>query len=212
MYVADAEYAATPGIRMIMPQRTAERLGLHTARSGTVYAVPGPPTDAGTQSVSAAIEQTGGGIWLQTENGPGDREDVILLILTLFAGVVTLGAAAITTGLAKADAEADLTTLSAVGAPPRVRRSLSGFQCVVVALTGVLLGTAAGLVPAVALRLVDQRKALQAMRIEPMESAFTPIVLPWATIGLLAVAVPLLAGVLAAVFTRSRLTLARRAG
>ncbi|MEV0576795.1 FtsX-like permease family protein [Streptomyces sp. NBC_01463] len=212
VYVADAEYAATPGIRMIMPQRTAERLGLHTARSGTVYAVPGPPTDAGTQSVSAAIEQAGGGIWLQTENGPGDREDVILLILTLFAGVVTLGAAAITTGLAKADAEADLTTLSAVGAPPRVRRSLSGFQCVVVALTGVLLGTAAGLVPAVALRLVDQRKALQAMRIEPMESAFTPIVLPWATIGLLAVAVPLLAGVLAAVFTRSRLTLARRAG
>lgn len=212
VYVADAEYAATPGIRMILPQRTAERLGLHTEPSGSVYAVAHPPTDAEEQRVAAAIDQAGGGLYVQSESGPGGRESTILLILTLFAGVVTLGAAAITTGLAKADAEADLTTLSAVGAPPRVRRSLSGFQCVVVALTGVLLGTAAGLVPAVALRLVDLRGSMRAMRIEPMESAYTPIVLPWETIGLLAVVVPLLAGVLAAVFTRSRLTLARRAG
>ncbi|WP_393059218.1 FtsX-like permease family protein [Streptomyces sp. LN549] len=212
VYVADAEYAATPGIRMILPERTAERLGLHTQPAGSVYAVPHPPTDAEDQRVSAAIDQAGGGLWLQTEHRPGDRESIILLILTLFAGVVTLGAAAITTGLAKADAEADLTTLSAVGAPPRVRRTLSGFQCLVVALTGVLLGTAAGLVPAVALRMVDLRNSMDAMRKEPMESAFTPIVLPWATIGLLAVVVPLLAGLLAAALTRSRLTLARRAG
>nr|WSW68148.1 FtsX-like permease family protein [Streptomyces sp. NBC_00995] len=212
VYVADARYAGTPGIRMILPQRTAKRLGLHTQPGGSVYAVPHPPSDAEQQRVAAAIDQAGGGLWLQAEHGPDNRMSTVLLILTLFAGVVTLGAAAITTGLAKADAEADLTTLSAVGAPPRVRRTLSGFQCVVVALTGVLLGTAAGLVPAVALRLVDLRNSMDAMREEPMESAFTPIVLPWATIGLLAVVVPLLAGLLAAAFTRSRLTLARRAG
>ncbi|WNI23754.1 FtsX-like permease family protein [Streptomyces sp. ITFR-16] len=212
VYVADAEYAATPGIRMILPQRTAAGLGLHTAPGGSVYAVSHPPTDAENQRVSAAIDQSGGGLWVNSESGAESRESTVLLILTLFAGVVTLGAAAITTGLAKADAEADLTTLSAVGAPPRVRRSLSGFQCVVVALTGVLLGTGAGLVPAVALRLVDLRGAMEAMRDEPMRSAYTPIVLPWPTIGLLALVVPLLAGVLAAALTRSRLTLARRAG
>ncbi|WP_143588536.1 hypothetical protein, partial [Streptomyces albovinaceus] len=89
-------------------------------------------------------------------------------------------------GLSKADAEADLTTLSAVGAAPGVRRSLSGFQCLVVALTGVLLGTAAGLVPAVALRLTDLRAALEKMREDPMQSAYTPIVMPWETVGLLA--------------------------
>ncbi|WP_405686341.1 FtsX-like permease family protein [Streptomyces sp. NBC_00057] len=212
VYVAPTKYATTPGIRMILPQRTAERLGLHTEPSGSVYAVSHPPTEAEDQRVSGAIEQAGGGLWVKSDHGPGSRDDTILLILTLFAGVVTLGAAAITTGLAKADAEADLNTLSAVGAPPRVRRSLSGFQCVVVALTGVVLGTLAGLVPAVALRLVDLRDALQLMRLEPMQSAYTPIVLPWATIGLLVVCIPLLAGVLAAAFTRSRLALARRAG
>ncbi|MEV5600056.1 FtsX-like permease family protein [Streptomyces sp. NPDC052299] len=212
VYVAKPEYATTPGIRMILPQRTAERLGLHTQPYGSVYAVSHQPTDAENQRTSATIDQAGGGLWVQSNSGPNDRGSTIQLILTLFAGVVTMGAAAITTGLAKADAEADLTTLSAVGAPPRVRRSLSGFQCLVVALTGVLLGTAAGLVPAVALRLVDLRQAMEQMRQQPMESAYTPIVLPWATIGLLAVAVPLLAGGLAAAFTRSRVALARRAG
>ncbi|MGQ4486503.1 FtsX-like permease family protein [Streptomyces sp. SAS_281] len=212
VYVAKPEYATTPGIRMILPQRTAERLGLHTQPYGSVYAVSHQPTDAESQRTSATIDQAGGGLWVQSNSGPNDRRSTALLILTLFAGVVTMGAAAITTGLAKADAEADLTTLSAIGAPPRVRRSLSGFQCLVVALTGVLLGTAAGLVPAVALRLVDLRQAMEQMREQPMESPYTPIVLPWATIGLLTAAVPLLAGGLAAAFTRSRVALARRAG
>ncbi|MGW1813397.1 FtsX-like permease family protein [Streptomyces sp. NPDC002125] len=213
VYVAPAKYAATPGIRMILPQRTADRLKLHTAPYGTVYTVAHTPTDAEQQAVSAAFTQAGNGVYLQAESRDERRdEEVILLVLALFAGVVTLGAAAITTGLAKADAEADLTTLSAVGAPPGVRRSLSGFQCLVVALTGVLLGTATGIVPAVALRLVDLREAMAAMREQPMDSAYTPIVLPWGTIGLLALVVPVMAGLLAAVFTGSRSALTRRAG
>ncbi|MET7857958.1 FtsX-like permease family protein [Streptomyces sp. NPDC005318] len=212
VYQAPEQYAATPGVRLILPLQTAKRLGLHTEVNGTVYTVARETTASEDQRVSAAIDLAGGGIYLQSSHGPSERQDTILLVLSLFAGVVTLGAAAIATGLAKADAEADLTTLSAVGAPPRVRRTLSGFQCLVVALTGVVLGTAAGLVPAVALRLVDLREAVKQMRVEPMESAYTPIVLPWATIGLLAVVVPLLAGLGAAAFTRSRQTLSRRAG
>lgn len=117
VYVAPEKYAATPGISMILPQRTAERLGLHTRASGSVYAVTHAPTDTEQQRTYGAIEQAGGGIWTQSESGPGRTDNSMLLILTLFAGIVTLGAAAITTGLAKADAEADLNTLSAVGAP-----------------------------------------------------------------------------------------------
>ncbi|MFF9647626.1 FtsX-like permease family protein [Streptomyces sp. NPDC014622] len=212
VYVAPAKYAATPGVRLILPQKTADRLGLHTQPAGSVYAVSQPPSNAEQQRIDGALEQAGGGFWLQTDSGPGQDENTLLLVLTLFAGVVTLGAAAITTGLAKADAEADLTTLSAIGAPPGVRRTLTGFQCLVVALTGVVLGTITGLVPAVALRLVDLREALAAMRADPMESAYTPIVLPWSTLAVLVVGVPLLAGALAAAITRSRQALARRAG
>jgi putative ABC transport system permease protein len=213
VYVAPDRYAATPGIRMIMPEKTAERLGLHVEDYGSFYTLNRDPTDAESQAAHAALDQAGNRAYLMTSDERlRTDDDTILLILALFAGVVTLGAAAITTGLSKADAEADLTTLSAVGAPPGVRRSLSGFQCLVVALTGVLLGTAAGLVPAVALRLTDLRAALADMREDPMESAYTPIVMPWETIGLLALVVPVLAGLLAAGLTSSRLTLARRAG
>ncbi|MFJ7414416.1 FtsX-like permease family protein [Streptomyces sp. NPDC098077] len=215
VYVAPDRFAATPGIRMVMPERTAERLGLHVEENGSFYTLGRKATDAENQAVQAALEQAGNRAYLMTSDEMlrvNDDTDTILLILALFAGVVTLGAAAITTGLSKADAEADLTTLSAVGAPPGVRRSLSGFQCLVVALTGVLLGTAAGLVPAVALRLTDLRAALADMREDPMQSAYTPIVMPWETIGLLALVVPVLAGLLAAGLTSSRLTLARRAG
>ncbi|MFI6640528.1 FtsX-like permease family protein [Streptomyces sp. NPDC050504] len=212
VYIAPDTYVTTPGIRMIMPPGSAEKLGLHTEPVGSVYRVRHQPTDAERQKVDDALLQAGNTVFLHTPMKISGADDPMLLILALFAGVVTLGAAAITTGLAKADAEADLTTLSAVGAPPRVRRSLSGFQCAVVAVTGVLLGTAAGLVPAVALRLVDLRQATAAMRANPMDSAYTPIVLPWTTIGILTVAVPVLAGLLAAGLTRSRLALARRAG
>ncbi|MFF2327507.1 MULTISPECIES: FtsX-like permease family protein [unclassified Streptomyces] len=212
VYVAPAKYAATPGIRLILPESTAERLGLHTRASGSVYTVAHTPTAAEEQRVSGALEQAGGGMYVQFDYGSGEETDVILLILTLFAGTVTLGAAAITTGLAKADAEADLNTLSAVGASPGVRRKLSGFQCVVVALMGVGLGTLAGLVPAVALRLIDLREALKSMRIDPTHSAYTPIVLPWTTIGLLVVCVPLLAGLLATALARSRPGAVRRTG
>ncbi|MFL0024650.1 FtsX-like permease family protein [Streptomyces sp. NBUL23] len=215
VYVAPDRFAATPGIRMVMPERTAERLGLHVEENGSFYTLGREATDAENQAVQAALDQAGNRAYLMTSDEmlrENDDTDTILLILAIFAGVVTLGAAAITTGLSKADAEADLTTLSAVGAPPGVRRSLSGFQCLVVALTGVVLGTAAGLVPAVALRLTDLRAALADMREDPMESAYTPIVMPWETIGLLAVVVPVLAGLLAAGLTSSRLTLTRRAG
>ncbi|MFH8435329.1 FtsX-like permease family protein [Streptomyces sp. NPDC018007] len=213
VYVAPDRYAATPGIRMVMPRKTAERLGLHVEDYGSFYTLGREATDAERQAAYAALAQAGNKAYLMTSDEEFRTEDdTILLILALFAGVVTLGAAAITTGLSKADAEADLTTLSAVGAPPGLRRSLSGFQCLVVALTGVLLGTAAGLVPAIALRLTDLRAALAEMRADPMQSAYTPIVMPWETVGLLALAVPVLAGLLAAALTGSRQRLTRRAG
>ncbi|MEV8565812.1 FtsX-like permease family protein [Streptomyces sp. NPDC051322] len=211
VYRAADRFAATPGIRLILPQSTADRLGLHSGPVATVYPVTHTPTDAENQRFDDGMAQAGDGAYLLRDTPPTD-DNTTMLVLALFAGVVTLGAAAITTGLAKADAEADLTTLSAIGAPPGVRRTLSGFQCAVVAGAGVLLGAATGVVPAVAVRLTDLRQALEAMRHDPMQSSYTPIVLPWETIGILGVGVPLLAGLLAGAFTRSRPVLARRAG
>ncbi|MFF5127352.1 FtsX-like permease family protein [Streptomyces syringium] len=212
-YVAPEAYAATPGVRLILPAVLAQRLNLHTAPAGSFYAVRHTPDKAEEERANAVLDRGDAATSLYIERGPQtDADDFFLMVLAVFAGVVTIGAAVVTTGLAKADAEADLTTLSAVGAPPGVRRGFAGFQCAGVAGLGVLLGSVAGVVPAVALRLVDGRDALAAMRRDPLVPAHTPIELPWSTLTVLAVGVPVLAGLLAACSTRSRTALPRRAG
>lgn len=72
-------------------------------------------------------------------------------ILGLVAGLITPAAAALATGLAAADGRRDLTTLAAVGATPALRKFLSLSQAGVIAGTGGVLGTAAGVGSALAL-------------------------------------------------------------
>lgn len=154
---------------------------------------------------------------LHIESGFTSENSIVLLALTVFAGLVTIGAAGIATGLAQADAEADLKTLAAVGAPARVRRTLSGFQCAVVAAMGVLLGSAAGVLPAIGLRLTERRGELKWYQQSLDEgwgvvtAPYVPVVIPWATLAALLIAVPLGAAILAALVTRSHRTLGRRA-
>jgi putative ABC transport system permease protein len=117
--------------------------------------------DAGPLILAGALDQLGVQANVRVEEGYVSKNSVIMLALAIFAGLVTIGAAGIATGLAQADAEPDLRTLTAVGAPPRVRRTLSGFQCGVVAAMGVVLGSAAGTLPAVGLRKAEERQALK---------------------------------------------------
>lgn len=69
--------------------------------------------------MAARIDQIGVEAPVTIEAGYQSEADIAKLALTVFAGLVTIGAAGIATGLAQADAEADLKTLAAVGAPPR---------------------------------------------------------------------------------------------
>lgn len=171
------------------------------------------------QKLDGEIAKLASGVELHVEEGFVNKYGIVLLSLAIFAGLVTIGAAGIATGLAQADAEADLKTLAAVGAPPRVRRTLSGFQCGVVATMGVVLGSAAGMLPAVGLRLTEERDQLRFHEVSIAQGwtgtdtapPDVPIVVPWETLAVLLVAVPLGAALLAALVTRSRGALARRA-
>src|SRR5262249_34597656 len=134
-------------------------------------------------------------------------------------GLVTVGAAGIATGLAQADSEPDLRTLAAIGAAPGGRRRLSGFQCGVIAAMGVGLGALAGILPAIGLRYADRRRAwrLYHRAIDKgwvgssLRAPNVPVDLPWGTLLMLLVAVPLGATLLAMLVTRSRPQLTRRA-
>ncbi|MFI2225285.1 FtsX-like permease family protein [Streptomyces fradiae] len=206
------------GVAGVLTPAAAEAAGLTTAPMGSYYTTDQPPTSEQRQRLDADLAKLGGDVVLQVEAGYESENSITLLALTVFAGLITIGAAGIATGLAQADAEADLKTLAAVGAPPRVRRTLSGLQCGVVAVMGVVLGTVAGLLPALGLRLTERRERLRWFE-ENRDAGYAttadlphvPIVIPWETFGVLLVAVPLGAALLAALLTRSRAAVARRA-
>ncbi|MEW1723660.1 ABC transporter permease [Streptomyces sp. NPDC093109] len=206
----------TYGISLVLTSATAEAAGFGAAPTGAYYTTSRLPSSDQKQRMDSELAKTGNDAWVQIEDGYSSRYGIVLLALTVFAGLVTIGAAGIATGLAQADAEADLKTLSSVGAPPRVRRTLSGFQCGVVAVMGVVLGSAAGMLPAVGLRLTERRELLDEYQQSwdagwaEGSAPYVPIVIPWETMGALLIAVPLGAAVLAALVTRSHRTLGRR--
>ncbi|MEU9250652.1 ABC transporter permease [Streptomyces sp. NPDC048270] len=206
------------GVELVLPPAAAKAAGLASVPFGSYFALDGLPTTEQRQALDGRFDTMGVDAEFKIEEGYQGDNSVVMLALAIFAGLVTIGAAGIATGLAQADAEADLKTLAAVGAAPRVRRTLSGFQCGVVALMGVVLGSAAGMLPAVGLRLTEaheMKKRLEdgysAVLGSASKEVYVPIAVPWETLGLLLVAVPLGAGLLAALVTRSSGALARRA-
>ncbi|MGW0118936.1 FtsX-like permease family protein [Streptomyces sp. NPDC003327] len=216
-YVATTD-ARTYGLQALMTPATAKAAGLATVPVGSFYSTDELPGSEQRQKLDAELAKLGGSAEVHVEEGFVSKDGIVLLSLAVFAGLVTVGAAGIATGLAQADAEADLKTLAAVGAPPRVRRTLSGFQCGVVAAMGVVLGSATGVLPAIGLRLTQEREALR-FHTENVAQGwstdltppYVPIVIPWETLAVLLVAVPLGAALLAALVTRSRGAVARRA-
>ncbi|MER7337279.1 ABC transporter permease [Streptomyces sp. NPDC000075] len=206
------------GVGVVLPPSAAKAAGIATAPVGSFFSLETAATTEQRQRLDGEIDRTGADVRVTIERGYQSDSTIGVLALAVFAGLVTIGAAGIATGLAQADSEADLKTLAAVGAAPRVRRTLSGFQCGVVALMGVVLGSAAGILPAVGLRLTQEReqrslleRAVEAGYSTPDESLYVPIAIPWDTLAGLLVLVPLGAAVLAAVVTRSSGALARRA-
>ncbi|MFJ4092128.1 FtsX-like permease family protein [Kitasatospora sp. NPDC089913] len=191
---------------------TVRRLGLTSTDAGSVWLPDTAPTDGSEQRARAALAKLSDGIDFEVERGYRSPGDLISLGLTAFAGLVALGAAGIATGLAAADSQRDLTTLAAVGAAPRIRRTLSGFQCGVIAAMGALLGAVAGVVPAVALRKVEAASAAYPGMSLQEEAAKGALVFPWFTIAGTVILLPLLAVGLAALLTRSRISLLRRSG
>ncbi|MFE6869851.1 FtsX-like permease family protein [Kitasatospora sp. NPDC057692] len=201
-----------PGGDALLSPEAAHRLGFVTSDAGSVWRPESAPGEGAEQKARAGLAKLSDGVAFEVERGYQSENELVTLGLTVFAGLVALGAAGIATGLAAADSQRDLTTLAAVGAAPGVRRTLSGFQCGVIAAMGALLGAVAGFVPAVALRKVEAASAAYPGMSLQEKIAKEALVFPWANIGGTVVLLPLLAVALAALLTRSRISLLRRTG
>ncbi|GAA4578455.1 hypothetical protein GCM10023194_01370 [Planotetraspora phitsanulokensis] len=141
----------------------------------------------------------------------------ILLLLAAAAAVLVLGVTFVATGLAAAEARHDFAVMSAVGAAPRTRRYVKAGQALVIALAGTMLGVVAGLLAGVAVRwgLIPRNApkrifGADGLSLTPAHQVLPVIVVPWNLIAILVVGLPLLAALVCAVFTRSRLPAPRR--
>ncbi|MEV0608851.1 ABC transporter permease [Polymorphospora rubra] len=201
-------YALTSGLateRTVYSPAAVDRLGLASQHLGFVLATTSEPTVAQEDRLREALGGLPGRPVPAVERGPGDSGNQAAILLAVAAGVVTLGAAGIATGLAAADGRADLSTLAAVGASPRVRRLLSLCQSGMIAGLGSLLGVVAGLTGALVI-LFALNEASGANW--PYGDPF-PVTVPWSMLAIV-LGVPVVAMAGAGLLTRSRLPIERR--
>jgi putative ABC transport system permease protein len=186
----------------MMTPATARSLGLSVTPLALVATTTRMPTVAEQDRARAALGER---LPVFVEEGP-HQERAALITLAIVAGLIALAATAIATGLAAADGRAELATLAAVGASPRLRRLLSVCQSAVIAGLGSVLGALAGLGAAVAvLMALNQRYA----DLWPAPTAY-PIVVPWLNLVVAVAVVPVVAILGAGLLTRSRLPIERR--
>ncbi|WP_435121068.1 FtsX-like permease family protein [Micromonospora tulbaghiae] len=201
-------YALRGGLtvdRLVLSPAAADALGLTAVPMGYLLDTTGSPTDRQMEMLTDELFDLGPmSAQVATADPPSDQRPMLLL-LAVASGVITLGAAAVATGLAAAEGRRDLSTLAAVGADPRVRRLLSLCQAGVIAVLGSALGIVAGLGSAVVVLASLNQRYAEAWPVQPPY----PVTVPGVTLAALVV-VPLVAMGGAALFTRSRLPIERR--
>ncbi|MGW7682389.1 FtsX-like permease family protein [Kribbella sp. NPDC054772] len=151
--------------------------------------------DPSKDELAAVARMLGSDEQLHVEKGYQSPARLFLIGILAAATVVTLLGVAISVSLSAAEGRADLATLAAIGAPPRRRRSLAAAQAWVLGQLGCVLGVGVG-----ALYGYTAHAAFGSPH-------FT---VPWAEIGGIVIVVPLFAGLLAWLLTRSRLPMVSR--
>ncbi|SBV27302.1 ABC transporter permease [Micromonospora krabiensis] len=191
--------------RLVLSPATADRLGLGRVTTAWAVATPTTPDRTRINAFTRALRPSGTVAVTTEPDRPPDRDGPLPLLLAAAAGLITVGAAGIATGLAAAEGRADLSTLAAVGASPGVRRMLSLCQAGVIAGLGSALGIVAGLGTAALVLFSTNRQYADSW---PVQEPY-PLVVPWTALGVLAL-VPLVTMLGAGLFTRSRLPVERR--
>lgn len=183
---------------LIIAPATAAQLGLDVEVTAAVVVPRATWTDTMTDRLAEDIAGSLGPdqvIEMSRVRGP-EPTAPWMAIFSLIAGVVVLGAAAVTLGLARFERRVDDATLAAVGGRTAIRRRINATQALFVVGIGCVSGAALGIIPAIALVM--------------SESAFLLRDIPLLWIGALVVGLPLLMAAAAWLVPPRRADLTRR--
>jgi len=196
-------------VQTVLPPALASRLGLTPGSYGILAATAHRPTEHERQAADGALAKIDPDLKLNVETGFHNSKLWMMLMLVAAAAVIAIGATMIATALSNVDSRPDLTTLGAVGAAPRTRRLLSMSRAGVIAAIGTLLGALAGFVPSFAWVHSQQHPG----EYTTPDGAIVQLhfIVPWLPFVLTVVVVPLVAMLIAGLFSRSRLPSERAA-
>ena len=203
----------TPPAQAVVPEQVAAQLGGAT----TVSLVVGRDLSRAQQEqLVDALSVVDPAASVSVERGYDDDSRLVVLVLALVTSGLVLAGTLAATSLALVEAKPDLATLSEVGARPRTRRSIAGCYAAVIALSGAVLGIAAGLVPgvaaAVALTRYGASSGWTSYGAGDDVDATRYVVVPWELVLGLLVVLPLVAAAVTALGAGGRLSApARRA-
>ncbi|MCW2747633.1 MAG: hypothetical protein JWP10_775, partial [Nocardioidaceae bacterium] len=190
----------------VISPATAKALDLDV--SGTKFHISGTVTSQQQADLKKAIaavstEESGGSLYV--ERGYQGYVGLIFLLLAVGGGLAVLVGTLCATGLALSDARPDFATMAAVGAAPRTRRIMAAAQALVIGLVGAILGVLTGFAPGVvAARALTNGQAGLGPDVGPI------VDIPWSLMGILVIAVPLLAALVSGLFVSSRQVVTRR--
>ena len=158
---------------------TAKHLGLEATPSTVLATLTTPASDAdldAARQATAVITGTVSGDSVTIETGPTLFAGPLAWGLLALAAILAIASAAVAIGLARFDGRADDATLASVGARSITRRSIAFWQALIICSLGSLLGSALGILPALALGL---------------PGGLYPFAPPWMQIALAAIALPI---------------------
>jgi putative ABC transport system permease protein len=186
--------------RLILPPSALPKLGLSARPAGLVAPTSRLATAAEEDAARAALDRES---TLYIERGAQGDPNAFVLMLIAAALLVGVAATGIAVALAAAESRADLATLSAVGASPRMRRRFAAAQAGVITVIGVGMGIGAG--------LVFGRVLVMALEAQALYDGYAwRAVTPWSALGAIGIGLPLLTMLGAFLLTRSRLPMVRR--
>lgn len=186
-------YTSMPGV--FLSEQTAAANGLVVVPEATRLITYSAEATSAEVRAALRVAREGHRTSASISHRYEDDHGMVLLVVAGLAALVTLIGVAIAVALSAAEGRRELATLSAVGADPAVRRRLAGAQALVISGVGALVGVALGTFVSYALRATFGAPS------------FT---VPWANLAGVGLGVPLLAALVTAACTRSRVPMLER--
>jgi putative ABC transport system permease protein len=136
--------SGTSAPNTVITQHAIDTLGLQSTVSTVGWLVTTPGGLTAAQSAKAQqLAAAATGMSVETRNSIPSLAQIVDTA-TLFGMLLALGILGMSVGLVRSEAARDLRTLSATGAAPRTRRSITAATAGALALTGAVIGTGGG--------------------------------------------------------------------